>query len=208
MIKVLLADDHQMFIDGVKALLKSDSDIEVVGEALNGEKVMLLLEDIEVDIAILDFRMPKLNGLETALQIKQRFPQTKILILTMHQEKEYILKLIEAGVGGYVLKHKSSEELLMAIHNVYKGFSHFALEILNVAAIAKNEKKIEAEFTPREKEVLCLIAEGFSTKDISQKLFIAEPTVNTHRRNLLQKLEVPNTQHLVRYAIRKGWVEP
>lgn len=206
MIKVLLADDHQMFIDGMKTNIQQDENITVVGEANNGQEVLDFLAANEVDVVVLDINMPVLDGIEATKEIKNTYPKVKVLILTMFKERDFIMKLLDIGAAGYVLKDKTSEELLMAINNVHNDIPHYGLEIMSIAAMAQKEKKEEVDLTNREKEVLCLIAEGFTTKEISTKLFIAEPTVNTHRRNLLQKLDVPNSQHLVRYAIRHGMI--
>ena len=156
-------------------------------------------------MVVLDIRMPELNGIETTKIIKKEYPNTKVLILTMYNQKDFIMQLMRVGASGYILKNKSSEELLMAIHNIHKGHSHYGLEILNTATSISNTTE-EVNLTKREEEVLILIAEGQTTKEISAKLNIAEPTVNTHRRNLLQKLEVPNDKYLVRYAIKHGLV--
>ncbi len=207
MIKVLLADDHQMFIDGMRAMLKEDSNIKVIGQANDGLEVLDFLKKNEVDVIVLDIRMPKLDGIEAAREIVKKYPTTKMLVLSSHKEKEFIRELMDIGAKGYILKNKSSEELVMAVNNVYNGTPHYGLEILTIATSNKEEKSEAVELTPRERDVLILIAEGHTTREISEKLFIAEPTVNTHRRNLLQKLDVPNSHHLVRYAIRHGMIE-
>ncbi len=210
MIKVLLADDQTMFLDGLQALLVQEQNIEIVGSVTDGEKVTDFLDkNNEVDVLILDIEMPKRNGIETTKLIRQdhRLKDIKILILTMYNEKNFIVKLIEAGANGYILKNKSKEELVQAIHNVYSGKSHFGLEVLSKATSTKSELDKAVELTDREHEVLCLIAEGKTTREIAAMLYISEPTVNTHRRNLLRKLEFPNDKYLVRYAIKQGYVK-
>lgn len=211
MIKILLADDQKMFLDGVVSFLELEKDIEIKGIAQNGNEVLQFLEkDADVDVIILDVEMPEKDGIETARAIKQdlRFKNMKVLILTMYSRKDFILKLIESGANGYILKNKSKEELVNAIHNVYIGRPHFGLEVMSeVTNYEKSELEKKVELTDREKEVLCLIAEGKTTKEIAKKLFISEPTVNTHRRNLLRKLDFPNDKYLVRYAIKQGFIE-
>ncbi|MEO0776335.1 MAG: response regulator transcription factor [Bacteroidota bacterium] len=128
-------------------------------------------------------------------------------MLSSHKEKELIRELMGIGAKGYILKNKSSEELVMAVNNVYQGRTHYGLEVMDTVTSTGEEQTEAVELTPREKDVLILIAEGLTTRQIAERLFIAEPTVNTHRRNLLQKLDVPNSHYLVRYAIRHGMIE-
>ncbi len=210
MIKVLLADDQKMFMDGMRSFLEKESDIEIVGEAINGDEVINFLnKQSDVDVVILDVEMPIKDGIETTKIIKKdiRFKKMKILILTMYNEKNFIVKLLEAGADGYILKNKSKEELVQAIHNVNRGQPHFGLEVLNQARSTSSNLEKKIELTEREVEVLCLIAEGKTTREIAALLYISEPTVNTHRRNLLRKLEFPNDKYLVRYAIKQGFVK-
>lgn len=207
MIKVLVADDHQLFLDGLKSLLKEDSEIEVIGEALDGHEVLELLEQHPIDIAILDIEMPNLNGVETTRLIRQKYPKTKVLILTMYNKKDFIVNLMKYGASGYILKNKTTKELLEAIHNIYHGKIHYSLEVLNTATTIDDNHYEEGILTEREEQVLIKIAEGYKSREVSELLFISEATVNTHRRNILAKLNLPNVAHLVRYAIKNGYVE-
>ena len=209
MIRIVIADDHQMFLDGIKAFLSGVPEIEIVGEGQNGLEVLEILKKETVDVAVLDVNMPKMDGIETTRQIKANYPNIKVLIVTMFNEKNFILNLMQAGANGYILKNKSKEELVGAIHNVFKGNSHFSLDVLNTVSntSVSTQKEEVVELTDREKEVLCEIAEGLTTKQIAKKLFISEPTVNTHRRNLLSKIGVSNEKFLVRYAIKHGFIE-
>lgn len=207
MINILLADDHKILLDGLKAFLQKNSNINIVGEALNGIQVMEILKEHKVDVAVLDIEMPEMDGIETTRQIKKDFPNTKVLILSMYKEKAFILKLMEIGASGYILKNKSKEELIEAINRVYAGDAHFGIEVLNTIANAPKETKLLAELTKREKEILCLVAEGYTSQEIADKIFIAVTTVNTHRRNLLQKIDVTNDNQLVRFAIKQGYIK-
>ena len=206
MIKLAIADDHQMFTDGLVSLLEQECDIQIIGIASNGEEVIRILENNFVDVAILDIEMPRLGGIETTKIIKSRFPKTKVLIVSMFRKKEFIVNLMHIGVSGYVLKTKSKQQLIHAIHQIHAGNVHFGIEILNELSNGRIEEKTqEPELTDREKDVLREIGNGNSTKEISLKLRIEETTVNTHKRNLRHKLDAPNEKHLVRYAIKHGY---
>ena len=210
MIKVLLADDHRLFTDGLRAILDSNESIEVVNVVYNGKEVLEELDkNSDIDVLVIDIEMPKMNGVETTVALKKdiRFKNLKILILSMHNRKDFILKIMEAGANGYLLKEKTKENLVDAIKKVNEGIPYFGLEILDKVISRESRLEKDVDLTTREKEVLCLIAEAKTTKEIAVILNISEPTVNTYRRNLLQKLDFPNDKHLVRYAIKKGFVE-
>lgn len=210
MINVLLADDQIMFLDGMRSFLKTEPNITVKGTVNNGDEVLQFLEkQPDIDVVVLDVEMPEKDGVETAQLIKKNplLKNVKILILTMYNRKDFIVKLMQSGANGYILKNKSKEELVQAIHNVHQGIPHFGLEVLNKATSTSSNLEKNIELTDREHEVLCLIAEGKTTREIAKELFISEPTVNTHRRNLLRKLDFPNDKYLVRYAIKKGYVK-
>lgn len=208
MIKVLLADDHRLMRDGIKSILLQEKEIEILGEASNGIEVLRFLERTPVDVAVIDIEMPGMDGIETTKIIRKEHPKTKVLILSMYKRKSFILQLMKAGAAGYILKEKSQQELISAIHNVYRGNSHYGIEVLNqVTKLDRENSEPDVQLSNRELEVLCLIAEGMTTKEISVELNRSEATVNTHRRNLLHKLEVPNDKHLVRYAIKHKLVK-
>lgn len=213
MINVFIVDDHQLFIDGLKAILVLDEHINYVGAARDGEDLLQKLEqkleggNEEIHVIILDIKMPNLNGIETAKIIIDKYPNIKILIVSMHKKKNYIVNLMKIGVSGFVLKEKSKESLIGAIHQVYANNPYFDLEIIKEATSIPNKKDVEGELTKREVEVLCKIGEGYTTKEIAKQLDIGQTTVNTYRRNLLLKLEVPNDKHLVRYAIKNGYID-
>jgi Response regulator containing a CheY-like receiver domain and an HTH DNA-binding domain len=208
MIRILLVDEQQMFLDGIRALLEKYSDIEVVGTANNGEQALKILNIMTVDVVVMDINMSGMNGIEATKLIREKYEKTKVLILSMSKKKEFIIKLIEHGATGYILKNKGKEELLMAIQNVAVGKSHYGLEVLDHAVSVSNiDRGSEVVLTEREREVLILIAEGYSSREISSSLYISEATVNTHRRNIMAKLGLPSATHMVRYAIKHGYVK-
>lgn len=209
MINVFLVDDHKLFLDGLRAILEPDLHIQIVGEAANGEILLSKLENSkkETHVIILDIEMPDLNGIETAKVIVDTYPNIKVLVVSMYKKKNYIINLMKLGVSGYVLKNKSKEDLINAIHQVHAGNPYFGLEILAEASSKTNKDVVTEPLTKREKEVLCKIGEGYTTKEIAKQLNIGSTTVDTYRRNLLLKLNARNDKHLVRYAIKMGYVE-
>ncbi len=204
-IKLLLVDDQKMFLDGISAFLESDESFEIIGTALNGEMAIESIDKYEPDVVVLDIEMPVMNGIEAAEIILKKHSNVKILILTMYNRKDFIMKLMGIGVHGYLLKNKSKEELMAAIHNVYRGQAHFSLEVLQKAVNPGTMLDKEVKLTDREVEILSSLGDGLTTREIAAKLFISEPTVNTHRRNLLRKLEFSSDKHLIRYSIKKGF---
>ncbi len=212
MIRIILADDHQIVLDGLKMLIHEEENIHLVGEAINGKEVISILERESVDIAVLDVEMPVMNGIEASEIIQERFPNTKILILTMYNDQTFIRKLIEIGASGYILKNKGKEELVEAIKDIDNGKTYFGREVTNtlisgIQTVVKNKPKKEIPLTKREVDVVKLIADGMSTPQIADTLFIAHSTVETHRRNLIDKTGVPNSKALIKWAIRNGYSE-
>ena len=206
MINILIADDHQIILDGLRALLETEPQINIVGEAHDGKGVLNMLRQERVDIALLDIDMPSMNGIEATKLIMKEYPDTRVIILTMHKKKEYILKLMELGISGYILKSKGSEEVVEAINKVYHGGKHFGGDVLGVATERGRSALFPLEeLTKREKEILTLIGECKSTKQIADELFIASTTVETHVRHILAKLDVETRMHLVRFAIEHGF---
>jgi two-component system nitrate/nitrite response regulator NarL len=212
MIKVLLADDHEIITDGLKSILKNEDNIEVVATVSNGRDAVNYIEKNQVDIAVLDINMPIMTGIEATKLIKENAYETKVLILSMYDTMEFIDELIEAGCQGYILKNKGQEELVKAIHRVYSGKPYFGERVqermleqrMNSNVKSKQEK---VDLTKRELQVLQLIAQEFTTPEISEKLFIEESTVNTHRRNLISKLGVKSSLGLVSYAWKNGFIK-
>ncbi len=200
-IRILIADDHQMLLDGLRSLLSTEENIHIVGEAINGHQVLDILGHNAVDIAIIDITMPEMDGHQTVLEIKQKYLQTKIIILSLHKEEDIIRKFMGTGVSGYVIKDRGSEELVKAINSVANDEDYWdseALKILVKSERNKTSKAIEeAPLSPREKEVLYLIGNGFTTKKIAEKLYIADSTVETHRKNVLSKLGCDTSKQLI-----------
>jgi two-component system nitrate/nitrite response regulator NarL len=210
MINLLIADDHQVVIDGLKSLLSLEDDFQVVGEAQNGKMVLEALKDQKIDVVLLDINMPEMDGIETARRMREQHPNVKILILTMYNRPEFIRNIIEVGASGYVLKNVGKEELINSIRKVERGEDYFSLSVTNTLmdSFKSGTESSKVELTKRERGVLTLIAEGNKTSEIAEKLFISTHTVNTHRKNLLSKLNIKNTAGLVRYAIENGFTKP
>ena len=220
-INTILADDHQVVLQGLEVLLGKEKDIRVVAKCINGLEVIDHLkthqESEPVHVAVLDINMPQMNGVETAVRIKEEFPEVSVLVLTYYNEIEVIEEIFDAGASGYVLKEKNAEELVSAIREVASGRRFYSREVMNTVVdqmasprkkkprtTSLSDEKQEVILTRREKDVLRLIAHGHTTNNIAEELFIAPTTVETHRKNLLYKLEVSNSLALVRYAIENG----
>lgn len=202
-IKVVIADDHQMFIDGVFLLLKEVNGIECVGQAANGKQLLQVLNRVSADVILLDISMPEKDGIETAIELKAKYPDVKILMLTMSIAKETIKQLVELGVQGYILKDSGKEQLAMAIQTVYNGGVYYSQKVTSVLfdKQAKSHTGMEVILTDREKDILKLITSELTTQEIADQLFISQSTVITHRRNLLRKIGARNTAGLVKYAL-------
>ena len=212
MINVILADDHQIVLDGLKSLLEREKDICLVGEALNGIELLSQFGEKHVDIAVIDIDMPRMNGIETTKEIRKKYPEVKVLILSMYNDNEYIRQLIEVGASGYILKNKGKEELVSAIRKIATGGEYYGEAVVKtlIADMKKPKKNLndkKVPLTKRETEVLKLIAEGYNTPKIAEALFIAPCTVETHKRNLIDKLGVSNARVLIKYAIENGYLE-
>ena len=208
-----MADDHKIFRDGVRSILEKEKDIEVVDEAANGLEVLKLIEHVEVDVLVLDIDIGNPNGIEITEMITKNHPETKILILSMMGLHDFVIQALEKGAIGFLLKNTGKDEVLTAIRSVSKGDSYFSREVSAILIeqlhkpVSLRKKSADIPISPREIEVLKLIAQEFSNSEIADKLFISIRTVDTHRRNLLEKLGAKNTAGLVRYAIQKGLVD-
>lgn len=204
-----MVDDHQLIIDGLSALLSNNEEVLVAGYAGNGKEALQMLRILEPDLVLMDIDMPVMNGIDALREIKKSHPETKVIILSMHEEAGMIKNLVALGADGYLLKSCPQEELFMAIRSVSMGqryFSHgVTISLLNskTAGIQSPDRQTEV-LSERESEVLRLITEGFSNKEIGAQLFISHRTVDTHRTNLMKKLNVSNIAGLISYAIRNG----
>lgn len=205
-IKVLLVDDHQIIVDGLKSLLKNTEGIVVAAEANNGSEALRILEILEIDVVLMDIDMPVLNGIDTLKEITKRGAKVKVIILSMHQEAGMIKSLMALGANGYLLKSCAQDELINAVRKVADGQQFFSPEVtLSLLNPLQNHQQGEL-LTDRETEILKLIAAGFSNKEIGDQLFISHRTVDTHRTNLMKKLDVSNIAGLISYSIRNGIV--
>jgi len=210
-VRVLLAEDHTIVRKGLCSLLDGEAGIEVIGEAEDGRQAIKKVEQLLPDVVLMDIAMPGLNGLEATRQIKKRFPEVKVLILTMHANEEYIFQILRAGASGYVVKQAAPSELVSAIQAAYRGESFLSPSISRKVieeyirqAEATAEKDSYDQLTNREREVLQLIAEGHPNREIAEMLHISVKTVETHRAHLMDKLDIHSTAELTQYAIRKG----
>ena len=205
---IVLADDHALFRGGVKRIIKEHADLEVIGEAGDGLKLLQLLEKSNPNMVILDISMPNLQGLEATREIKKKYPHIRILLLTMHKKKEFIQQGIARGADGFLLKEEADETLLHAILAIRQG-KKFISPLLSqeVAELLIGEKRQDLLST-REKEVLQLLADGKSVKDIADLLFISTHTVRRHRENIMKKLNLKGIVDLVKYAVAEGYISP
>ncbi len=200
----MIADDHQVLLDGLVMMLDSSDKIDVVTTASNGREVLEKLPDYEVDVLLMDIQMPELDGYETAKIVSEQHPNVKVITLSMHSERIYIERMYDAGVLGYLLKSAGKEEIISAIEKVYGGETYFSSEVA-VAMLSKPGSKkttiTASSLTRREKEILGLIASGMTNPEIAEKLFLSTDTIKTHRKNMMRKLNVNNTAALVKFAL-------
>jgi two-component system response regulator DegU len=212
MIKILIVDDHRIIRDGLKSLLSGEKDIEIIGEASNGEDALEKNRELKPDIIIADITMPEMNGIEMTRTICREGTGAKVLMVSMHDNEDYINQALEVGASGFLLKDSSKDELIKAIKAVENGETYCSGEVskilLNKFLLSSKSKKLKTEaeekldLTKREKEILKLISDGLSNKEIATKLFVSTRTVDTHRYNLMQKLGVKNGAELVRLAFK------
>lgn len=212
-IRVLLVDDHVLVREGLRHILERDPEIEVIGEASDGEEALELANELQPDVVLMDLTMPRLGGLEATDLLRQRQPDVHVLVLTMHEGYDYFFQALQSGASGYVLKGASGEDVRAAIRAVHAGdvYIHPAIakqlvgDYLN--RIERGESLPEYDgLTTRERQVLRLVAEGLTTPQIAERLTLSPNTVNTHRQHVMQKLNLHNRAELIRYAVRKGFV--
>jgi DNA-binding NarL/FixJ family response regulator len=211
-VKILLVDDHHMVRAGLRALFQNESDIEVVGEAADGRSALAMVRDLSPDVVVMDLCMPNLNGIDAARQILSLKPATKVIGLSAMREERTIAELLRAGGVGFIAKESAFEDLVTAVRTVIRGHVYFSPDVINRVVESpgsggKDGQKLESAFrvlSPREREVLQLIAEGKATKEVAAALDISIKTAETHRRNLMEKLQVDSVAKLTKYAIREG----
>ena len=208
-IKVLLADDHQLFREGIATLLFSAENIEVIAQAEDGIEAVEKVKHFKPDVVLLDIAMPRMNGIEATKKIKSLYPAVKIITLSMHSDKQYVKGVLEAGADGYLLKNCTYRQLTEAIQSVYDGKKYLSQDITEMvingylSPSATNESEY-SKLSEREKEIFMLFARGKSTREISDQLFISVKTVNTHKQNILSKLKLTSNTELVKFALKNG----
>ncbi len=212
-LRILLADDHKLVRAGLRVLLERIPDMEVVGETADGQDALRQIAELRPDVALVDVSMPGLNGIETAARVAREHPATRVLIVSMHLDEEYVHRALSAGAAGYLLKTSELEELEIAVRAVGRGETWLSPDVSArvVRSLGKGDKAGASPYellTQRQREVLQLIAEGRSTKQIAQRLGISVKTVETHRSELMERLGIHGIAGLVRYAIRAGIVRP
>jgi len=212
-IKIVLADDHNLVRKGLKMMLEAESDIEILGEAKDGISAVKITKKLNPDIVIMDISMPKLNGIDAIESILSNNPEIGIITLSMHREERFITGAFQAGAKGYLLKDSMLDELMQAIHTVYKGqfylspqIAHVVVNGFNNKLSSENSTRPASLLTSREREVLQLITEGTKTDEIGQQLTISPKTVESHRRNIMEKLGFKHPVELIKYALREGVV--
>lgn len=211
-IRILLADDHELIRTGIRNLIGSNKDFQIVGESADGEDALRKARELVPDVVVIDISMPKLSGIEAAKRIRSELPSVKILVLTMHENPEYVYQILKSGASGYILKNAGKDEITEAIYAVTRGSKFFSPRISELMiseyvrqAERRDDQSAGATLTTREQEVLRLIAQGLNNQQIADKLFISPRTVDTHRTNIMQKLNIHDAANLVKYALENGY---
>lgn len=213
MLNVFLADDHNIVRNGIKVLLEADEEIKVVGEAINGNEVLTAIKSIyKIDIILADINMPEMDGISLIKELKKIKPETKIVILSMHDDEKYILQAFLEGAAGYMLKNVNPEELIFGLKFINNGGQYLCDELtmkiianlIQSKQFSTNYNKVDIDFSTREIEVLNLIADGLTNSEMSEKLFISKRTIEGHRQSLIEKTKSRNTASLIRFAMQNG----
>ncbi|SIQ10048.1 response regulator transcription factor [Marinobacterium stanieri] len=212
LIRVLLVDDHPLVIDGIQARLEDEGGIEVVGRASNGQEAVDVAQQLQPDVILMDISMPVMNGLEATRVLQEKMPETRVLILSMHDNREYMVQLIQSGAKGYILKDVSAAEMVSAVETVYRGGTYFSSSASQTLfsqfdQAPKSNSPAASALTRRESMVLKLLAEGRNNKEIAKVLGISVRTVETHRQNIKSKLDIHTAAGLTRYAIEHDLVQ-
>ncbi|HRF82317.1 MAG TPA: response regulator transcription factor [Flavobacteriales bacterium] len=207
---LLLVDDQSIFLDGIESLLERLPEVRVVGKAHNGQDAVRLSAELQPDVVLMDINMPHMDGIEANKRIRKASPATRVIVLSMYGHREFVLELLDSGVGGYLLKTTGKNELAEAILTVARGGQYIAKELRDLAATRDKHTDRDGELnygalTKREVEVVKLIMQERTTQEIADQLFLSSATVETHRRNIMHKLDVRNTAGLVKYAMERGW---
>lgn len=210
-VRVLLVDDHAVLRDGLRLFLSTQPDIEVVGEAADGYEALLRVEALRPDVVLMDVAMPRLNGIEATVRIRRQWPYCRVLVLTQHDRREYVQRLLQAGASGYILKKAGGAEVANAVRAVRDGHVYLGAEVADLVVEDYVERLGRHDYgttlTDREREVLMLVAEGRSTREIAELLSISTKTVDAHRAAISHKLDLHSQADLVRYAIREGLID-
>ena len=201
-IKVVIVDDHPLVLDGLVSRLERSQQVEVIGSAGNGQEAIEIVKQLLPDVVLMDINMPVMNGIDAAEIFKEKFPAVKLLVLSMHDDREYVMNMARAGAKGYVLKSASADEMLMAVKAVHMGGIYYSPSIAEI--LMSTEQSADDTLSSREQVVLNLLAQGMSNKEMARELDISIRTVETHRRNIKFKLDISTTSGLVRYAIDHG----
>ena len=211
-IKIVVADDHQLFREGLVNLLESDENIQVIGQAEDGEIAIKKVLELKPDILLTDIAMPNMNGMEATRNLKKQLPDLKIIAVSMHSDRQFVKGMLTAGTDAYLLKNCTHQQLLEAVHTVYNGKKYLSEDITEMVisgyldGTGTTDDKYN-QLSEREKEIFLLLAEGVSTREIGDKLFISVKTVGTHKQNILEKLDLKNNSDIVKYALKKGLIQ-
>jgi two-component system response regulator NreC len=207
-VRILICDDHTLFVEGVKAMLRNEASLEIIGEARDGRQAVDLVKELKPEVLLMDITMPDMNGFDATRRVHQFDPGVKVLILTMHDEEELVARCLEAGAAGYLLKDAPASQPLYAIEAVQRGERYLSPGVLNkvIGGYVENSSRPKTSYdrlSPREREILKLLADGLSVKDIATRLDLSVKTVEVHKYNLMKKIDVHDRAELIKYAIQK-----